>query len=142
MALLGLTSGLVVLNLPKPAPPIEAEVHAIAMTINLAARESVIDGKVRAIDVSPVGIEIFNYDGEWAAETTRNFVEILSVALDVEGQAIDLKARAKSKTELSPLIYLDATGNVTPFTLAVSGRDIDFTLAPDRRGHVNVTVQP
>jgi len=49
LALLGLTTGLVVLNLPKPAPAFEKEATGVTTLLNLAARESVIDGKSRLL---------------------------------------------------------------------------------------------
>ncbi len=142
LALLGLTAGLVVLNLPKPTPPLRAEVHLLATTLNLASRESVIDGKARAVDVSENGVEFFRYEGEWVSETRRDFPDVFRIDLKVENENIDLKARAKSKKDLPPLIHLDATGNVTPFELLVAGRDERFILSPNTRGKIMVDVQP
>ncbi len=142
LALLGLTAGLVVLNLPKPPSPMQVEVRTLAATLNLAARESVIDGKVRGVELNASGVEFFRYEGEWISETSRDFLDILSVRLDIEGQEIDLKARASSTKELVPLIHLDATGNVTPFTISLSGRDQNFLVSPDMRGKINVELQP
>ncbi len=142
LALLGLTAGLVVLNLPKPKPPIQSEVQILATTLNVAVRKSVIDGKVRAIDVDVGGIELFLYDGEWESETRRDFSEIARIDLEVEDHRVDLKARAKSKVELPPLIQFEPTGNVTPFTLSMSGRGGSFVLSPDLRGNITVEFQP
>jgi len=52
LALLGLTAGLVVLNLPKPAPAFKVEAQNLATLMNVAARQSIIDGKVRGIDLT------------------------------------------------------------------------------------------
>ena len=64
--------------------------------------------------------------------------------LIVENQTIDLTAREKTKekTELPPLIYFDATGNVTPFTLSLNGREESFTLEPDARGRIVMEAAP
>lgn len=142
LSLLGLTAGLVVLNLPKPAQPFETEVQTLAMTLNLAARESVIDGRVRGVDVKNGQAEIFHYDGEWVSEVNREFSEIDSVELLVDGLEIDLAARSKSKKDLPPLIELDATGNVTPFTLSLSDNEQSFTILPDARGRIVVEATP
>jgi len=142
LALLGLTAGLVVLNLPKAPPPIRAEVQALVTMLNLTARESVIDGHVRGLDVQSGGVEMFRYDGEWVSEARRDFTDVFGVELKVEGQNIDLKARTKSKEDLPPLIEFDATGNVTTFILAVSGREESFVLSPDPRGRIVIGVQP
>ncbi len=138
LALLGLTAGLVVLNLPKPAPPFRTEVQSVTTLLNLAARQSVIDGKSRGIDVSAAYLDILEYDGEWVSDRQQKFSDIYGIDLIVEGQEIDINARErkKEKTELPPLIYFDATGNVTPFNLSLEGRDESFTLSPDARGRI------
>ena len=142
VALLGLTTGLVALNLPRPAPSAQVEMQAVVTTFNLASRNSVIDGKARAFDVNSAGLELFQYDGEWVSETTRDFNNVSKIVLEVEGERIDLRERERSKKDLPPLIHLDATGNVTPFTLSVSGRDLDFVLAPNIRGKVEMVIEP
>lgn len=146
LALLGLTAGLVVLNLPKPAPPFKAEVTGVTTLLNLAARESIIDGKSRGVDFTTGGIEILRYDGEWVAEQDHVFSHVSGLGLIVEQQDIDVADRTRSKEkeeeDFPPLIYFDATGNVTPFTLSLNGRDESFTLAPDARGRIVAEVAP
>jgi len=146
LALLGLTTGLVVLNLPKPAPAFEKEATGVTTLLNLAARESVIDGKSRGVDFTTSGIEIFRYEGEWIAEADHIFGNISGLGLTVDLQDIDLadrtKAKAKENADLPPLIYFDATGNVTPFTLSLEGRDDSFTLEPNARGRIIMETTP
>jgi len=138
LALLGLTAGLVVLNLPKPAPVFKSEVQGVATLINLAARESVIDGKSRGLDLTTGGIDILQYDGEWVADRQFNFESVYGLDLLVEDQSIDLvkREKLKEKSELPPLIYLDATGTMTPFILEINGREESFSLSPDSRGRI------
>lgn len=140
LALLGLTAGLVVLNLPKPAPAFKTEVQSVATLLNLAARQSVIDGKSRGIDLTNGRIDILQYDGEWVVDQQRDFTNIYGLELWVEEQPIDLadREKRKEKADLPPLIYFDATGNVTPFTLELNGREESYTLSPDARGRVVV----
>lgn len=142
LALLGLTAGIVVLNLPKAEPAIRTEVEALATTLNLAARESVIDGRVRGLDIQTDSLEMLYFDGEWVPEISRDFNDVFGVELEVEGQVIDLTEREKSKDDLPPLIEFDATGNVTPFTLSITGREGSFIMLPDRRGRIVIEVQP
>jgi len=140
LALLSLTAGLVVINLPKPAPPFENEVKAMRTLLNLAARESVIDGKSRGVDFTTGGLEIYRFDGEWTAEHDQFFSHVSGLTLTVEQQDIDLadrtKDKAKEDADLPPLIYFDATGSVTPFTLSLISREESFTLEPDARGRI------
>jgi len=146
LVLLGLTAGLVVLNLPKPAPPIQTEISGVTTLLNLAARESVIDGKSRGVDFTTDGLEILRYDGEWVAEHDQAFDHISGLGLTVEEQEIDLidrtKSKAKEDEELPPLIYFDSTGNVTPFILSFNGRDESFRLQPDPRGRIVMEMVP
>lgn len=138
LALLGLTAGLVVLNLPKPAPAFKVEAQNLATLMNVAARQSVIDGKIRGIDLTTGRIDIFQYDGEWVADKGRDLTNISGLNLIVEDQPIDLTQRnkLKEKSDLPPLIYFDATGNVTPFTLELNGREESYNLSPDARGRI------
>ena len=138
LALLGLTAGLVVLNLPKPAPPFRAEVQSVTTLLNLAARQSVIDGKSRGIDIATGRLDILQYDGEWVSDREQEFTDVYDMELVVEGEEIDLNAREKKKekSDLPPLIYFDATGNITSFRLSLDGREESFTLVPDARGRI------
>lgn len=138
LALLGLTAGLVVLNLPKPAPKFQTEVKSVTTLLNLAARQSVIDGKSRGIDVSAAHLDILKYNGEWISDRQLTFTDVNGIELVVEGTEVDLNIRdkKKEKTDLPPLIYFDATGNVTPFSLSLEGREESFKLVPDARGRI------
>jgi len=138
LALLGLTAGLVVLNLPKPAPAFKIEAQSLATLMNVAARQTIIDGKVRGIDLTTGRIDIFQYDGDWVADEGRDLTNISGLNLTVEDQPIDLSQRdkLKEKSDLPPLIYFDATGNVTPFTLELNGREESYSLSPDTRGRI------
>lgn len=144
LALLGLTAGLVVLNLPKPAPPFRAEVQSVTTLLNLAARQSIIDGKSRGLDFTTSQLSILEYDGEWIMDRQQDFTDVYGLNLVVDGQDIDLNSREKKKekSELPPLIYFDAVGNVTPFSLSINGREESFTLAPDTRGRIVMETAP
>ena len=144
LALLGLTAGLVVLNLPKPAPPFRTEVQGVTTLLNLAARQSIIDGKSRGIDFTTSQLNILEYNGEWILDRERDFTDIYGLELVVEDQEIDLTVREKKKekSDLPPLIYFDATGNVTSFSLSLEGREESFILAPDARGRIVMETAP
>lgn len=144
LALLGLTAGLVVLNLPKPAPPFQQEVRGVTTVLNLAGRASIIDGKSRGVDITTGDLEVLLYDGEWISDTQHEFANLHGLSLIVEQQSIDLTARTKLKENsvLPPLIYFDATGNVTPFTLSLNGRDESFVLESDARGRITMSEKP
>jgi len=113
-------------------------VQSVTTLLNLAARQSIIDGKSRGIDMTAGRLDIFAYDGEWVSDRQQDFTDIYGVELTVEGAEIDLAAREKKKekSDLPPLIYFDATGNVTPFILSLEGREESFILSPDPRGRI------
>ena len=145
LAVLGLTAGLVVLNLPKPAPPLQSEAQGVTSLLNLAVRQSVIDGKSRGFDITANQLEIYEYDGEWTLEHRQEFSEdVGDIELAVEGQEIDLRDRQKKKqkSDLPPLIYFDAVGNVTRFSLLLEGREQSFRLTPDDKGRMTMEATP
>jgi len=144
LALLGLTAGLVVLNLPKPAPAFKVEAQNLATLMNVAARQSIIDGKVRGIDLTTSRIDILQYNGEWIADEGRDLTNISGLKLIIEDQPIDLSQRdkLKEKSDLPPLIYFDATGNVTSFILELNGREESYNLFPDARGRIILESTP
>lgn len=138
VALLGLTAGLVVVNLPQPAPKFRTEVQSVTTVLNVAARQSIIDGKTRGFEITAGQLDVLKYDGEWNPDHQSLFTDISDLNLTVENQEIDLRVREKNKkkSELPPLIHFDATGNVTPFILSMSGQDESFTIEPDERGRI------
>ncbi len=112
--------------------------------LNLAAHESMIDGKSRGIDLTTSQLSILEYDGEWRVAREQDFTDIYGMNLVVEGQSIDLmdREKKKEKKDLPPLIYFDATGTVTPFTLSLNGPEESVTLAPDARGRIVMEAAP
>ena len=86
------------------------------------------------------------YEGEWVPESHRDFSHVSGLGLTVEQEDIDLadrtKAKAKPESDLPPLIYFDATGGVTRFTLSLNGREESFTLEPDARGRIIMGTAP
>lgn len=145
LAVLGLTAGLVVLNLPKGEDPFEARLEKFATQLNIAQRESTIDGKMRGLEVQAEGFDLLQYSGEWEVLQEQDWGNAYKVALKVEDEIIDFKDRAKllKKDEdiiAIPLIRFDPTEGATDFELEIQGPERRFILAPDNRGRV--TVEP
>ena len=144
VALLGLTAGLVVVNLPQPDPKFRTEVQGVTTVLNVAARQSIIDGKTRGFEINATQLDVLKYDGEWTADHQSIFTDVSGLNLSVENQEIDLRVRERNKrrADLPPLVHFDATGNVTPFTLSLSGDDESFTIEPDEHGRIVMKAIP
>ncbi len=141
LAVLGLTAGLVVLNLPRGEDPFKAEMQKFATQLNIAARDSAIDGRIRGIEIDADGYDLLEYSGEWETRVEAEWNDVFSVDLKVEDEIIDFKDRAKiiakSKDIVAvPLITLDPMGGVTDFELEIEGRETTFLLMPDERGRI------
>lgn len=119
MLIIGLMTGVVVLNLPSGDDPAVEQGKLLVSRLRIAAQTSMIEN-------TPVGIE-FNEDGysavrfiggEW--ETVESFTYELEQPLVLEltqnGAKIDLDAARKTGV---PVIRYDATGLATPFELEV-----------------------
>lgn len=143
LAVLGLTAGLVVLNLPRAEDPFKTEVQTFATQLNIAMRDSAIDGRVRGVEVNEGGYALLEYSGDWAQITSTEWQDVFKVQLSIEDQRIDFKDRAKvlagqTDTIAAPLIYLDPTGGVTAFELEMEGRETSYRLTTNLRGRVSV----
>lgn len=143
LAVLGLTAGLVVLNLPRAEDSFKSEVQSFAAQLNIATRESMIDGRVRGVEINETGYSLLEYSGEWNQLTAAEWRDAFKVELSIEDQKIDFKDRAKviaSQPDAvsAPLILLDPTGGLTSFELELEGRETRYRLIPDLRGRVTV----
>ena len=141
LVILGLATGLVVLNLPTRAPAIETQLKQVSATLNIAARDSQIDGQVRGVDITPDGYELFNYTADWTGQGQQEWSDMRRVKLDVDGIDIDFEAREEADV-ITPLIVFDPTEGVTPFVLELQSRDGEFILASDDRGQIILQAAP
>ena len=138
LVILGLSAGLVVLNLPKGPDAFEDATAKFTAQLNLAARDSVIDGRTRGLNITASGYELFNYDTDWNSAGTTQWDAVDRVKLTVDGEVVDLKAasRLADDAPARPIILFEPTGGVTPFTLSLQGKDGGVSLSPDRRGRI------
>lgn len=141
LVILGLATGLVVLNLPTRAPALETQLKQVSAQLNIAARNAQIDGQIRGLDIAPDGYELFNYDADWTSQGAQAWPDVRRVKLNVDGTIVDFKARAKLE-DPRPLIVFDPTEGVTPFALEVQSRDGEYILASDDSGKISVSAAP
>lgn len=142
LAVLGLTAGLVVLNLPRGEDPFQAEVQSFATRMNIAARDSAVDGRIRGVEISETGYELFEYSGDWKALGSEDWKDVFNVTLSIEDQTIDFGERSKVLATAeddvvpAPLLFLDPMGGVTSFELRLEGQEVSYKFSPDRRGRI------
>jgi len=126
MLIIGLMTGIVVLNLPEGDDQWETQARKLASKFEIASQSAMIANQT-------IGIQISRFvAGEWVDIEGAEFGgDIpLSINLEQDGTKIDLKAADKSDV---PVIRYDATGLATPFELTIDGygRSMQFIGGPD-----------
>ena len=133
LLIIGLMTGLVVLNMPETEDPIDEQARLLAYRLETAAQTSMISNQTIGIQFTKDGYEAVRFVGdEW--ETIEKFEFDMETAPVVElvqnGAKIDLEKARKSKI---PVIRFDATGMATPFELKVDiyGDELKITGSSD-----------
>ena len=121
MLIVGLMTGIVVLNLPEADDPWEKQARVIASKFQIASQSAMVANQTIGIRLNKNGYRIVRFTGgEW--QTIEQFEFDAEVPLTMEltqnGAEIDLKAAEKSRV---PVIRYDATGLATPFELTIDG---------------------
>lgn len=133
MMIIGLMTGMVVLNLPEADDSWETQGRVIASKLKIASQSAMIANHTIGIRFSKNGYRIVRFvGGEWRTIEIFDFpAEVpLTLALVRNGAEIDLKAAEKAKL---PVIRYDPTGLATPFDLTIDGygRTMRFEGAAD-----------
>lgn len=133
MLIIGLMTGIVVLNLPEGDDPWETEARRLASKFEIASQSAMISNQSIGIRLNKDRYDIVRFvGGDWVIIESHEFTgEIpLSIELEQNGAKIDLKAAAKTEV---PVIRYDATGLATPFELTIDGygRTMQFIGGPD-----------
>jgi len=146
LALLGLTTAIVALSIPKEKDPFEIRINSYAAQLNVLQQNSVIDGKIRGMEIDKGGYDILLYSGEWSYLSIEDWGDVFNVTLSVQDENIDFKARKKvlDKAEdiiLPPLVFFDPLEGVTDFDLGIETRDKTYLLSPDDHGVIKVSIE-
>ena len=133
MLIIGLMTGIVVLNIPAGEDPWESQARQLASKFEIASQSAMIANQTIGFHLNKDGYKIARFvAGEWVDIESGEFnSEIpLSIELEQSGAKIDLKAADKSDV---PVIRYDATGLATPFELTIDGygRSMQFVGGPD-----------
>ncbi|NNC38118.1 MAG: prepilin-type N-terminal cleavage/methylation domain-containing protein [Hyphomonadaceae bacterium] len=133
MLIIGLMTGIVVLNLPEGDDPWEDQARELASKFQIASQSAMISNQSIGIKISKQGYEIVRFvAGDWVEIEGSEFSGDIPISIELvqNGAKIDLKAAAKTEV---PVIRYDATGLATPFELTIDGygRSMQFVGGPD-----------
>ena len=146
LTLLGLTTAIVVLSVPKEKDPFDGRINNYAAQLNVLQQNTVIDGKVRGMEIDKEGYDILLYSGEWSYLSLEDWGDVFNVTLRIQDEEIDFNARKKvldqaEDTILPPLVFFDPLEGVTDFELGIETRDKTYQLSPDNRGKITVSIR-
>jgi general secretion pathway protein H len=133
MLIIGLMTGVVVLNLPDGEDPWESQARKLASKFQIASQSAMISNQTIGIHLNKNGYEIVRFvGGEWVRIESTEFNTDIPITIELlqNGAKIDLKEADKSDV---PVIRYDATGLATPFELTIDGygRSMEFIGGPE-----------
>lgn len=143
LVVLGLTAGLVVLNLPQGEDPFDERIETYVAQFNILQQDSYIDGKTRGLEINKDGFELFHYAEDWSYLTEQVWGDVFDVKLVIEDEIIDFVDRKKIIDDaedniLPPLIRFDPLEGVTDFELEIETQTKTYRLSPDSRGKITI----
>ena len=123
-------------------PAAESAAQKLAAITDLAAQQAVMRGQQYGLRVSPHAYEFLVYDGtQWSPVNNdellrpRQVDSSVTLSLQLQGTPVQLPSSkpanddslandaARNRTEVRPQILLLSSGELTPFTITVSGAD-------------------
>ena len=129
LVIIGLMSASVVLAM---RPPVETEAdyqEVLLGALNQTGKTAIYTGRIHALSASEVGLHLMVYaNREWAIQQDFTSETIEIDRLHIEGTRIELPETP------TPLILFEPTGEVTDFSLVLSGAAQDVTLSVSETG--------
>jgi len=119
LLIVGLMTGLVVLNLPESEDPVETQAKLLVTRLQTASQTSMISNQAIGIEFTDDGYRAVRFIGdEW--ETIERFEydmdSVPIVEITRNDEKIDLE---KAQESGIPVIRYDSTGLATPFELSI-----------------------
>lgn len=138
MVIIGLISGLAVMNMPPPTDVIETKLKRLTAQINAAAERAIINGNSTAFGVTQGGYQIFQYqDQNWQSMATglwdegnKNQAGHVEIELEKQGNILPLSSDSR------PQIIFEPTGIYAPFVIKVGKDQISYTITSQDDGSV------
>lgn len=131
--ILGVTSSVVVLNMPTPKSALEKQATLLTGQLNALAQDGLISGSVTAAGFSKDGYALYVFENsEWSERAAGEWHESYRLTLSRAAAKLDMPKTTE------PLILFQPTGLSTPFELTLSGREINYALTSKGDGRVEL----
>ena len=131
LVMIGLLSGVVVMNMPPRKSATLTQAEALAQNLNALSQDALISGDIRAFGLSQTEYALYNYNGEdFVSIATRNWSDKVRVKFSRNGQTVKLP-----ETSL-PAIIFEPTRISTVFDLELSDSKGIYTLSSTGDGRV------
>lgn len=124
LVIIGVMSAVVVLSLTPPRPAAQDRADQFVLRVNQLAKEAIYSGRPNALSISEEGLHLMQFaNGRWTALQAIPFEGRIKTVLEIEDERV-----RDIPEEPSPLILFEPTGEVTDFSLTVSGTGLDLRL--------------
>lgn len=134
LVMIGLLSGVVVMNLPNKQSPVKIQAEALIKAINTLAQNGLVSGEVRGFGLSETHYAFYQYDGVvFNIIEQKHWDENVVPVLRIEGSAVKLPEH------LSPQILFEPTGINRPFELNLSGPKDHYQISSEGNGRAILT---
>lgn len=141
LLIVGMMSGVVILNIPPPRDPVLVQGEKMASRLRLVSQAGMVENHAFGISVDRDGYSVVKFENNAWTEIIRHDFEFDTppvIALTQNGAIIDLKALKKSGL---PVIRYDNTGIATPFTFSIETGNSEIYLVGHVDGSVDVSTQ-
>lgn len=131
LVLIGLLSGVVIMNVPNPKSETQIEAERLARDLNAMVQDGLISGEVRGFGLTEKQFSFYTYNGEdFVPAGGQNWPDRIKPQLRREGQELELP------DEVSPQIIFEPTGLNAPFVIDMSGPNARYELRSEGKGRI------
>lgn len=133
MAILGLTTGMVVFTFSMAGPNLKDDAQDLTNNLIVLSRQAVVSGEMRAVGFSSDGYQMFAFDGEtWTELGGEDWPKDVAVSL------YENRKQSSPPEETEPNWMFEPTAGATPFTLVLSDRDETWQIVSAGDGTVEL----
>lgn len=133
LVMIGLLSGVVVMNMPSKKSPTRTEAENLVKAINGLIQDGLISGEIRALGVSETEYAFYQYDGtDFEILRQGAWQDDTKPSLSINNNRIPLPEN------LSAQIIFEPTGINTEFRLSLSGRDDSYDIMSKGEGRADM----
>lgn len=133
MVLIGLLSGVVIMNIPNPKTPTQRQAEGLTRDLNAMVQDGLISGEVRGFGLTEKQFSFYVYNGEkFIPAGEQNWSDDIKPQFSRNGEKLKLPET------LSPQVLFEPTGFNTPFVLDLSGRKSRYEIKSEGDGRVEL----